>query len=323
MNVQCQLCPKGCIIQPGQSGECRIRVNVDGKLVAVTYGHPCSVHIDPIEKKPMFHFLPGTGILSLATVGCTMHCKNCQNWEISQENPENAPAEEVPPEVIPKLAKENDCLSVAYTYTDPCAYYEYALDSSIKVREAGLRNVLVTAAYINQEPMRNLCQYVDGATIDIKAMSEQFYRDICGTSLAPVLNATVLAKSMGVMVEVSNLVIPTLNDTDKDLRKFCKWVAENLGKETPVHFLRFFPQYQMKNLPPTPADTLDRAKEIASSEGLYYIYIGNLERPDGENTFCHSCKKLLIERRRYVVVRNNIKEGKCPQCGAEVAGRWQ
>jgi pyruvate formate lyase activating enzyme len=322
-NVQCELCPKGCIIQPGQSGECRIRVNIDGRLVAVTYGHPCSVHVDPIEKKPMFHFLPGSDILSLATVGCNMHCKNCQNWEISQENPENVPGNELLPPDIARLTEEHGCRSVAYTYTDPCAYYEYALDSCIRVREAGLKNVLVSAFYINQEPLKKLCAYVDGATVDIKAMSDEFYQNICGTTLAPVLNACVLAKSMGVLLEISNLIIPTLNDTDDDIRKLCRWVVENLGRETPFHFLRFFPQYQMRNLPATPGDTLDRAREIALAEGLYYVYIGNLARPDGETTFCHNCKKKLIERRGYQIVLNAVRDGKCPQCTTEVFGLWK
>ena len=331
--VQCDLCPKACIIEPGQSGECRIRVNVDGRLVAVTYGHPCSAHIDPIEKKPLYHFLPGTGILSLATVGCNLHCKNCQNWEISQENPENITAKPLPPDRVPQLAKETGCLSVAYTYTEPIAYYEYTLDSCIKAHEAGLKNVLVTAGYINKEPWEKLCRYVDGANIDVKAMSDQFYRDMCGGTLAPVLNSCVAAKSMGVMVEVTNLVIPTLNDSDEDLKKLCRWVAENMGKETPIHFSRFFPHYQMKNLPPTPAGTLDRAREIALSEGLYHIYIGNVSRPGAENTNCHECGAVLVERRGYAVLQNHIlpstkKEpglftGECPFCGTEVFGIWQ
>ena len=321
--VQCELCPKGCVIQPGQSGECRIRVNMDGRLVAVTYGHPCSVHVDPVEKKPMFHFLPGTGILSLATVGCNLHCKNCQNWEISQENPENVPADELPPEQIPLLAKQTNCLSVAYTYTDPVVYYEYTLDSCIKVREAGLKNVLVTAAYINKEPWQKLCQHIDGAKIDMKSMSEEFYRDICSATLAPVLDACVQAKSMGISVEPTNLVIPTLNDSDEDFKKLARWIAENLGRETPLHFSRFFPNYQMKNLPPTPAETLDRAKQIAEGEGLHYVYVGNISRPNAENTYCPSCKKLLIERRGYQVLQNNLRAGRCPACNTEIPGIWQ
>jgi pyruvate formate lyase activating enzyme len=323
MRVQCKLCPKGCVIQPGQSGECRVRVNVDGKLLAVTYGHPCAVHVDPVEKKPLFHFLPGTGILSIATVGCNLHCKNCQNWEISQANPEDTPAAELPPERIPHLATEYDCRSVAYTYTEPLVYYEYTLDSCRQVKEAGLRNALVSAGYVNEEPYRQLCKYVDAANIDLKAYSDTFYRDICRATLKPVLNALVLSKSLGVELEVTNLVIPTLNDSDQMLRDLCRWMVQNLGRETPLHFSRFFPQFQMKNLPSTPAETLDRAKEIARSEGLYHVYIGNITRPGADDTFCPGCGKRLVHRYGFQVLENRVDAGRCPDCGKEIYGIWQ
>ena len=323
MVVQCELCPKGCVIEPGQSGECRIRVNLDGKLLAVTYGHPCSVHVDPVEKKPLFHFLPGTGILSIATVGCNLHCKNCQNWEISQENPENLRAHSVLPGDLPTLAKRYGCLSVAYTYTEPIVYYEYTLDSCIKAHEAGLKNVLVTAGYANPKPWEALCAHVDAANIDLKALSDTFYRDICGASLAPVQHALVAAKSMGVMVEVTNLVIPTLNDSDEDLAKLCRWVAENLGRETPLHFARFFPHYRMKHLPPTPPKTLERARDAARAEGLEYVYMGNILMADAENTFCPSCGKLLVERVGYNVMQNHVAAGRCSECETEIYGLWQ
>ncbi len=323
MDVQCELCPKGCVIAPGQSGECRIRVNADGALRAVTYGHPCSVHVDPVEKKPLFHFLPGTRILSLATVGCNLHCRNCQNWEISQENPENAPAYRLPPEEIPALARRHECLSVAYTYTEPLVYYEYTLDGCAAGRRAGLRNALVTAGYANREPLERLCRVVDAANIDLKAFSETFYRDVCGATLQPVLNALVLTKSMGVLVEVTNLVIPTLNDGEDQIRPLCRWIARNLGRETPLHFSRFSPRYRMKNLPPTPAATLERAREIAREEELRFVYIGNLLSPGGEDTFCPGCGKPLVERRGYQVLANRIREGRCPGCGAKVYGIWE
>jgi pyruvate formate lyase activating enzyme len=320
--VQCDLCPKRCVIEPGQSGECRIRVNLDGKLVAVTYGHPCALHADPIEKKPLFHFLPGTNSLSLATVGCNLHCKNCQNWEISQQNPEDSQAFSLPPERLPGLASQYACRSVSYTYTDPVVYYEYALDSSLRAREAGLKNVLVTAGYINREPFERLCGCVDAARIDLKAFSDDFYREICGATLQPVLESLVTAKSLGVHVEVINLLIPTLNDSDKDIRALCRWMAEYLGRETPLHFSRFFPNYRMKNLPPTPADALLRAREIARTEGLYYTYVGNIMVPDGENTFCPQCRRLLVERRGYSVLKNLIEKGRCPNCSQEIYGVW-
>ena len=258
MIVQCELCPKACLIEPGQSGECRVRVNLGGKLVAVTYGYPCARHVDPVEKKPLFHFLPGTGILSIATAGCNLHCKNCQNWNISQMNPEDIPAESFPPAAVAETAQRLGCRSVAYTYSEPIIFYEYTLDSCIEARERGLKNVLVTAGYINEAPLRKLCRYVDAANIDLKALSDAFYRDICGGTLAPVLNTLVTAKSLGVLVEVTNLLIPTLNDSDGEIRELARWVATNLGKETPLHFSRFHPSYRMENLPPTPAGTSSR-----------------------------------------------------------------
>jgi pyruvate formate lyase activating enzyme len=329
MKVQCELCPKSCVIAPGQSGECRIRVNVDGKLLAVTYGYPCAVHVDPVEKKPLCHFLPGSKIFSLATVGCNLHCINCQNWEISQENPENPRLFEerrvshVPPEEVPGLARRLGCASVAYTYTDPVVFYEYTLDTCIRAHEEGLRNALVTAAYINTEPLKELCRYVDAANVDLKAFSDTFYRDVCGATLQPVLNALVTMKAAGVLLEVTNLVIPTLNDKDNQIRDLCRWVVANLGRETPLHFSRFFPRYKLERLPSTPAATLDRAREIARAEGLHHVYVGNILRPDGGNTFCHSCGMLLIERRRYVILANHLEKGRCPKCKTEVYGTWR
>ena len=322
MTVQCELCPKQCLIKPGESGNCRIRVNIDGKLCAVTYGYPSSAHVDPIEKKPMNHFLPGTSIFSIATVGCNLHCLNCQNWEISQCNPEDSTAMHLPPERLPALARQNDCVSVAYTYTDPSAYYEYALDSCIAAREAGLKNVMVTAGYLNEKPARELYRHVDGATIDVKAFSDKFYRDICDGTLAPVLNTLVTAKSMGVLVEVSNLLIPTLNDDDAGIRALCKWVKENMGRETPFHFLGFFPRYRMQHLPPTPESTLRRAREIAREVGLDYVYVGNLLTEGGADTLCPSCRQLLIRRVGYQVSVNAVTNGKCPHCGKEIYGLW-
>lgn len=321
--VQCGLCPKHCVIGPGESGECRIRVNLDGKLTAVTYGHPCSIHLDPIEKKPLFHMLPGTPILSIATVGCNLHCKNCQNWQISQCNPEKSTAYALPPEDIPALANEHNCRSIAYTYTEPAVYYEYALESSIKAREAGLKNVLVTAAYINKEPWRRLCRHVDAANIDLKGMTDEFYRDVCGATLKPVQDALVTAKEEGVMVEVTNLVIPTLNDSDDDLKRLSSWIKQNLGAETPLHFSRFSPQYRMEHLPPTPSATLSKARQIAEAEGLKYVYVGNILSKQGENTYCPGCGRALIKRKRFNVRRNKVRNGRCPHCGEEVYGIWQ
>lgn len=322
MKVQCELCPKGCVIGPGESGNCRIRVNVDGRLTAATWGFPCSIHVDPVEKKPLFHFQPGTSILSLATVGCNLHCKNCQNWEISQCNPEDSQAMPLDAGQLPALARSHGCGSVAYTYTDPIAYYEYALDCSIRAREAGLKNVLVTAGYINEKPWRELCRHTDAANIDLKAFSDRFYREVCDATLQPVLDALVTAKTMGVLVEMTNLVIPTLNDGDSELQALARWVKENMGRETPLHFSRFFPQHLMRHLPPTPSATLERARDIAKAEGLDFVYIGNITTRGGEDTVCPECGELLISRRRYQILQNKIRNGLCPACGREIYGLW-
>jgi pyruvate formate lyase activating enzyme len=316
------VCPRQCIIEPGQTGDCRIRVNIDGRLTAVTYGYPCSVHADPVEKKPVYHFLPGTMTFSLATVGCNLHCKNCQNWEISQQEPETVPASPVPPEEVPRLARQFNCRSVSYTYTDPVVYYEYALDCCIQAREAGLRNVLVTAGYINKDPARELFRYVDAVRIDLKSMSEAFYRDVCEATLKPVLSTMVLAAEMGLHIEVVHLIVPTLNDSDSDLRALCQWVHDQLGPEIPLHFSRFFPQYRLRNLPPTPVETLYRAKQIAQSVGMQFVYVGNILDEESAKTVCPSCQTVLIRRRGFEVLENNMRDGKCPNCEKRIYGIW-
>ncbi len=322
MKVQCKICPRMCEIAEGQAGACRVRGNVNGEIRPLTYGKPCSVAIDPVEKKPLYHFLPGSNILSLATVGCNLRCKFCQNWEISQGKPEDVRTYDATPQQLVDIAKDKGCLSIAYTYTDPTVYYEYAFDCAVKAREAGIKNVLVTAAYINPEPWRRICEVTDAANIDLKAMSEDFYRDICGAELKPVLNAMVIAKESGVMLEVTNLVIPDLNDSDQDLLNLCRWVKDNLGTDTPLHFSRFFPQYRMIDRNPTPKERLQKAREIAMAEGMKYVYIGNIITKGAENTICPACGELLIERQGYCVTRNVLKNGKCPKCSNEIYGIW-
>jgi pyruvate formate lyase activating enzyme len=323
MRVQCELCPKRCLMAPGQSGECRVRMNIDGVLRTVVYGYACAMNVDPVEKKPLFHFLPGTPILSLATVGCNLHCKNCQNWEISQANPEDVPAYELPPARLVELTREKGCRSIAYTYTEPAVYYEYALESSIQAREAGLKNVLVTAGYINKAPLRRLCAVTDAANIDLKALDDGFYRDVCGVTLKPVLETLVTAREMGVWVEVTNLVIPTLNDDTAMIRRLARWVADNLGVDTPLHFSRFSPMYRLANLPPTPESTLRNAREEALEAGLRYVYIGNVPGGDGETTFCPGDGTRVIERVGFTVRSNVLEDGKCPTCGTAIAGVWE
>ena len=321
--VQCTVCPKRCRILPGHSGECRIRVNLDGTLVAATYARPCSIHVDPIEKKPLFHFFPGAPILSVATAGCNLHCKFCQNAEISQGNPESVPAYNLQPADLPALAEKHGCKHVAYTYTEPLVTYEYTLDCCKAAHGAGMRNVLVTAGYINEEPLRALLPFVDAANVDIKAFSNDFYRDVCSATLEPVLRTVLLMKEAGVHVEITNLVIPTLNDSDDVLAKLCAWLRDHAGVEMPLHFSRFFPLYRMTHLPPTPIETLLRAREVAKQAGLKHVYVGNVEVPDGETTFCAGCGARLVVRQRYVIMENRVTAaGACPACGRRVFGVW-
>ena len=321
-NIQCELCPRACEIAPGGRGDCRVRINFDGRLTALTYGFPCSLHIDPIEKKPVFHFLPGTPTLSLATVGCNLHCKNCQNWEISQRNPEEVEAMELPPARLVELARQNQCPSLSFTYTDPVIYYEYALDTCTAARAAGLKTILVTAGYINPEPARELFRMTDVARIDLKAMSEKFYREVCDATLKPVLATIALAREMKLLVEIVHLVIPTLNDSDADLKQLCRWVVENAGRDVPMHFSRFHPQHKLTHLPPTPVETLYRARDIARAAGLRYVYLGNILEHDAANTYCPKCNKLLLARTGFSLLENRLRDGKCPDCATEIHGVW-
>jgi len=325
--IQCRLCPKECRIPEGYAGDCRVRIHLEGKLLAVVYGRPVVWKaLDPIEKKPLNHFLPGTGVLSVACVGCNLHCLNCQNWEISQCNPEDQPAyPHALPERVVALAERYRIPSVAATYTEPIAWIEYTLDLFEAARGKGLKTVLVTAGYARREPARELFSRTDAANIDLKAFDDAFYRKICSGTLKPVLDNLVLAKQMDVWLEVTNLVIPTLNDSPKKIRELCRWHVKNLGAETPLHFSAFFPRHRLRNLPPTPASTLLRAREIALEEGLHFVYIGNLRGGEGSDTVCPKCGALLIRRVGYhVEIRAlDLDTGKCSRCGEMVPGRWR
>jgi pyruvate formate lyase activating enzyme len=323
MKVQCELCPKNCIIDNGQSGNCHIRINIDGTLRSVTYGYPCSINIDPIEKKPLFHFLPSSTALSLATAGCNLHCLFCQNWEISQASAAGVSAYKAEPEKIIELAQEKKIPSIAYTYSDPVVFYEYTLDISKLARSINVKNVLVTAAYINEEPLKQLLEYTDAANIDLKGITDEFYRQICDATLKPVLNAMVLTKAAGVHLEITNLIIPTLNDKPEQIRQLVRWIRDNLGTDTPLHFSRFFPLYKLVHLAPTSEQTLTEARQIALEEGMEYVYIGNIASKDGQNTYCPKCKKLLIERSGYTILQNRLKGGACPDCSKKIYGVWQ
>ncbi len=321
--IKCVLCPRYCIVPVGNKGFCRARKNIDGEYRTLVHSNPCAVHIDPIEKKPLFHFLPGTTAMSLATAGCNFTCKNCQNWDISQAGPEETENVEISPEKIVELALQYKTPTIAYTYTEPSIFYEYMLDIAKLAHKNGVLNIYHSNGYLNQEPLKELTKFLDGANVDLKGFSEDFYRDITGGTLQPVLDTLKTLKKSGVWLEITNLIIPTKNDDEKMIKKMCEWIRDELGRDVPVHFSRFYPQYKLQNLPPTPVETLQKAAGIAKVTGLQFVYIGNVPGMKEESTFCPKCNKLIIERKGYTILQVNIKDGKCKFCKKEIPGRWQ
>jgi len=319
--VQCELCPTECILEDYQVGGCRTRINKGGVLYSLVYGKPCSVAIDPIEKKPFFHFLPATTAFSIATAGCVLGCKFCQNWQISQANPEDTDNYNLLPDDVVRQAIFYNCRTITYTYTEPTVFYEYMYDTAQIARKFNIKNTMHTCGYIKEKPLRELSKYMDAADVDLKAFTEDFYSRICGGKLKPVLDSLVILKDEGVWLEITNLVISTLNDDMKKIKEMCRWITKNLGPDVPLHFSRFFPQYKLKDLPPTPFETLKDARNIATDTGLRYAYIGNISSA-AENTYCPKCKKLLVERIGYFVKQNNISGGKCRFCNTTIAGIW-
>ncbi len=321
--VICDLCPKFCRIPEGTAGDCRVRVNIGGKLRATTYGRPSSVHIDPIEKKPLAHFLPRSRIFSIATAGCNLHCRNCQNWQLSQRGGEEMEMRyRAEPEAVVAETLRQRCLSIAYTYSDPVIFYEYTRDTAELARAKGLKNVLVTAAYINKKPLRKLLENIDASNTDLKYFDDALYKKWSDGGLKPVLDALVIQKEEGVWLEVTNLVIPTINDDMAMIRRMSKWMVDNLGPDTPLHFSRFHPQYQMRNLPPTPVASLLRARSEALDAGLKHVYIGNLHGHPAESTICPTDGKIIVRRIGYHVPEIHIENGRCKFCKTPIAGVW-
>lgn len=320
--IQCGLCPRQCRVSKGKRGYCRVRENRDGKYYTLVYGNPCAVHLDPIEKKPFFHLLPATTSFSLATAGCNFQCKFCQNWEISQASPEDVYSYEFPPESAVTKAKEVGARSIAYTYVEPTIFYEYMLDMGLLAKKAGLLNVYHSNGFINPDPLRNLCKVLDAANIDLKGFTETFYSELCNGELNPVLGTLKTLKKEGVHLEITNLMIPTKNDDPSVIKEMCLWVKRELGADIPIHFSRFYPLYKLRSLPPTPVSTLEKARTVALSTGLEYVYIGNVPGHEGENTFCPKCKKMIIQRTGYMVGEIHLKGGKCGYCGKPIPGIW-
>lgn len=316
--VQCFLCPHNCKIPGNKVGFCGVRKNEGGKLYSLIYGSCSGVADDPIEKKPLNHFYPGSIVLSLGSIGCNFRCIHCQNYHISTARPGDSAIDEISPGRAVDLAKSHGCRGIAWTYNEPTIWYEYTFDSAKLAKKAGLYTVYVTNGYINEEPLRTISPYLDAMNVDVKAFNEGFYKKICKARLEPVLHTCEVAKAVGIHVEVTYLVIPEMNDSFDEIKKFCGWVVESLGVETPVYFSRFHPYYKMKDVSATPLETLLAVYDIAKDAGILYTYLGNVPHAEYENTICPSCKNVLVERHGFTAVITGLEDGRCRQCGASI-----
>ncbi len=319
--VKCHLCFHECLIKDGRRGVCGVRENCEGTLFSLVYGKSISEAVDPIEKKPLFHFLPGTTIFSIATVGCNFKCLHCQNYSISQPPGDmgGIPGEDLPPERIVSLAQQTGCRSIAYTYTEPTIFLEYAMDTAKLASLGGLKNVFVTNGYITPDALRAVSPYLDGANIDLKSFSEDFYRKVCGARLQPVLESIRLYRELNIWIEITTLVIPRYNDSEEELRKIARFIAAT-DRNIPWHVTQFYPTHRLQDRPRTPLKVLERARQIGMEEGLKYVYQGNVPGAGGENTYCPGCGKLLIERHGYTNRSYAIMGGNCPACGEAISG---
>ncbi len=344
--VQCKTCPNMCILGLDERSLCRSKINKNGKLYTLAYGNPCSANNDPIEKKPLYHFLPETNIFSIAASGCGFRCLNCQNWSISQARPEEVkdptgepvlltPMRKKPltlkdmhrlsmfPKNVVAMAQHLKLPSIAYTYSEPSTWFEYMSDTAKLAREKGIKNVWITCGYINEKPLIELCKYIDAANVDLKSFSNETYMKLNSGRLEPVLDTLKTLKKQGVWFEITNLIVPTYTDNLDEISKMCDWIAENLGTDYPLHFSRFHPAFRLKHLPRTPVDVMIKASEIARKAGLNYVYIGNVpELEDAGITFCPKCKTEVIKRQGYSIIFNKLKNGLCPKCSTKIAGVW-
>jgi len=320
--VHCFLCPRHCHIHSGQSGFCFIRVNEGGKLYSLGYGAPAAIQVDPIEKKPLNHFLPGTRVFSMGTAGCNMGCFFCQNWDISKSHQDQVKAKHIPPEEVPMLALRYGCDSIAFTYNEPTIWGEYIIDICRAAKGYGLQTVMVTNGYITYEAFHDIYDHIDAANVDLKAFTEQFYGKITLTHLEPVLKTLEWLKNeTQVWFEITNLMIPTLNDDPNETKRLAEWILNHLGPDVPLHFTAFHPDFKLQDKPRTPPETLHRAREIALKVGLHYVYEGNIFS-NAANTYCPNCGALLIERSWHDVLDDRIKEGACATCGTRIPGVW-
>ncbi len=317
--IVCRLCPHECRVVDRSRGTCGVRENRGGTYYTMVYGQPCSLHVDPIEKKPLFHYLPGSQAFSLATAGCNFSCCFCQNWEISQRRPEEVETVDLTPDAVIRQARERSCRLVAHTYNEPVIFFEYVRDCAALGKESGVPNVMISNGFIHKEPMRELCRFLGAVKIDLKAFSETFYREQCGGALKPVLETLLTVRAEKTWLEVVVLLIPGLNDSRREIEAMCRWLARELGPDVPLHFSRFVPTYMLKNVPPTPPTMLREARRIALDAGIRYCYVGNLIS-DAEHTYCPACGKVLLRRLMFSVENEGLKDGHCRFCATLIPG---
>ena len=319
--VKCELCPKLCEVDDRERGFCGVRENRDGQYVTLVWGQPCSMNVDPIEKKPLFHFLPGSRAFSIATAGCNLECKCCQNWQISQARPEHVRWRWMPPEDVVHVARSyGACIS--YTYTEPIVFLEYLIDTSTLARQQGVRTNMITGASAEVGPLREALKMLDAVKVDLKGFTEAYYQKLCKGKLAPILRAIETIQKSGVWLELVHLTIPGHNDAENEIRDMCRWVKRTLGADVPVHFTRFHPDYQLKNVPPTPYATLVRCRQIGLAEGLHFVYTGNVPGVEGVHTSCPRCHKIVVRRHGFDLRELRIQNGRCGFCGQPVPGVW-
>jgi len=323
--VQCDLCPRFCKLREGQRGLCFVRQNIGGEIVLTTYGRSSGYCIDPIEKKPLNHFLPGTPVLSFGTAGCNLACKFCQNWDISKSREIDTLADQADPQHIARAAKKLGCRSVAYTYNDPVIFHEYAIDVAQACHELDIRSVAVTAGYVCPTPREEFYRHMDAANVDLKAFSESFYHKLTGAQLQPVLETLeYLRHETSIWLEITTLLIPGYNDSESEIESMTQWIVEKLGTDIPLHLTAFHPDWKMRDVPPTPLESLIRARQIAMKNGIRYAYVGNVHDETGDSTYCHQCGETLIGRDWYVITHWNLTpEGHCPRCSTPCAGVFE
>jgi pyruvate formate lyase activating enzyme len=318
--VRCGLCPHECVVADQERGTCGVRENRGGKYYTLVYGQVCATHVDPIEKKPLFHYLPGSRAFSIATPGCNMECQYCQNWQISQFRPEQVPCVDLPPARVAALARQYGSPTIAFTYSEPVIFFEYMYDVAVEARRAGVGSVMISNGFIQLEPLRRLIPVLSAIKVDFKGFSEDFYVQVCRGRLKPVLDALAAIAAAGIWLELVMLVVPTLNDGLEENRRMFAWIRRNLGEQVPVHLTRFQPTYKLQNLPPTPVATLERLSAEARQAGLKFVYVGNVYGHPEESTRCPSCRRPLIQRVGFEIVENALHDGCCPSCGTRLPG---